>query len=196
MNERPAQLAGPFEPFVSLYAEQGLVVPRLGGIRPEDVPQPYQRLLVHTNAMTPTLEDFFGQPLELRVLASQVDADTVRRQVVLVGARDTYPLELGVIRIDLSCFDAQPRELLRHGRTPLGRLLGDFGIAFVCRPALFFRVEPDAAMRQALGLGPGAPALFGRCNRMHTPDGRVMADVVEVLAPLREAHHGPTLRAV
>ena len=196
MGVLPVRQVEPFEPLVSLYENQGLTLPRLGTLPADEMPQPYRRLLVHAEAMTPTLEEFFGQRLGLRVLDSHVSATTVRRQVVLAGTRDERPVEFGAIRIDLSCFDEQPRELLRQGRVPLGRLLGDVKIAFVCQPLLFFRVGADRIMRWSLGMEAAGQDLYGRCNRILSLDGRVMADVVEILAPVREARHGQTSVAV
>lgn len=186
--------AEPFEPFIAFYREEGVPPPRLGSVSPGDMLEPYRRLLVHERAMTPTLEAFLGQRLTLRVLCSREEGDTLWRQVVLVGAGDGAPVELGAVRIDLACFDTTPRELLREGRTPLGTLLREFKVAYVCRPTAFFSVEADARVLGALELGSGTQPLFGRCNRILTPDGRVMADVVEVLAPVLAARTRRALR--
>ncbi len=191
-----AEDAAAFEPLVPLYEKRGLPMPRIGLIQPEEMPQPYHRLLVHTEAMTPILEDLCGQRLALRVLGSSISASRVSRQVVLTGVRDELPVELGAIHIDLTYFDEQPRELLRQGSVPMGTLLGDFKIDYICRPALFFWVEADGLMRQALGLESGKQLLFGRCNQVLAPDGRVMADVVEVLNPISAVGHAPALRTV
>lgn len=184
-----------FELLGPLYEKRGLPMPRIGVVQPEEMPQPYRRLLVHTEAMTPILERLCGQRLALRVLGSNISATTVSRQVVLTGVRDGLPVELGAIHIDLTYFGEKPRELLRQGSMPMGTLLRHFQIAYICRPALFFRVEADGLMRQALGLDSGTQSLFGRCNQMLAPDRRVMADVVEVLSPIRTVDHTPALRA-
>ncbi|MCY1014853.1 hypothetical protein [Pyxidicoccus sp. MSG2] len=190
-----AERAEPFEPFIAFYREQGLPRPRMERMAPADVPQPYHRLLVHEQAMTPTLEDFCGQRLALRVLSSREEASVLRRQVVLSGARDGHPVELGAIFIELACFDAPARERLREGLTPLGTLLREFDVAFSCQPTAYFRVEADSLVRTALALEAGVPPLFGRCNRILTPGGGVLADVVEVLAPVRAARDAHVLRA-
>jgi chorismate-pyruvate lyase len=182
----PEHQADPLEPLASLYAWQGAPLPRMRPITPEDMPQPYRQLLVHSGAMTPTLERFTGQRLELKVLDSHVSGTTLRRQVVLVGAEDGRAVEFGAIRINLSGFDGEPGTLLRQGSVPMGRLLGDFNIPYSCRPALFLRVEADAVIRKSLGLEGHTVPLFGRCNQILAPDGQTIADVVEVLAELPE----------
>ena len=67
-------------------------------------------------------------------------------------------------------------------RTPLGTILATEDIQHVSRPTAFFRVHSDARMEEALGLYEPWD-LYGRRSVLWTPEGVVLADVVEILPP-------------
>jgi len=151
-------------------------------LEPHQLPEPYQRLLVHRNDMTGTLERYHGQPMALRVLKKRVTADEVARQVELVGQDDGRTAEFGAIRVNLDCFEGEARNQILECRRPLGGILTEFSIEFTSRPSVYFCVRPDAGFRHSLRI-PGAGRLYGRCNQLLTADGAVIADVVEILPP-------------
>ena len=73
MNANSPKAAGPAafavtHPLDEFYARSGLPLPPLEQVDGETVPEPYKTLLVHRNDMTPTLEDFHGRSVHLRVL--------------------------------------------------------------------------------------------------------------------------------
>src|SRR6266851_2067752 len=51
------------------YSRAGLTLPALERLSDDEVPQPYKALLVHSLDMTPTLEKFYRQPIDLTVLS-------------------------------------------------------------------------------------------------------------------------------
>ena len=146
------------------------------------MPEPYRRLLVGFHDMTPTLEAFHGERLNLRVLERQHDGDAYRRLVVLTKEAG-QPVEFGAILIDLSCLTAAAREMVLEGQRPLGSVLALFGIEHASRPHAFIRVTSGPFINGALGL-PGPHDLYGRRNVLSTPDNRTLADIVEILPPL------------
>ncbi len=148
--------------------------------------QPYRSLLDHQSDMTSTLEKFHGEPLVLRVLARRQVGNTLSRRVVLVGEESGKPVEFGAIRIDLESFPATARELIREGRRPLGALLAEFAIPYRSRPKLFLKVKTDQEIEAALEIAAegSPPHLFGRENALLTADGRMLAEVIEILPPL------------
>jgi chorismate-pyruvate lyase len=169
------------EPLALCY--EGRQLPRLTEVPPEQVPAPYQQLLVHGRTMTQVLEGFLGQRLTLRVLSRKRNGSSLWRQVVLAEAEGGRLVEFGAIRIDLSCFDERTRALLLEERVPLGRLLEDSRRPYTSQPERYFCTEADELLRDALGLE-GAQRLFGRWNRLRDAEGWVMAEVVELLPPL------------
>jgi len=151
----------------------------------EELPQPYRQLLAHDRDMTGTLEAFFNQSMDLRVFVKRVEGDRLFRQVALVGREDGEPKEFGAIRIDLSCFEDTARELVAACKVPLGRVLREHGVAYVSNPSAYLRVCPDEMVCDALNTKDGP--LYGRKNELTTPDGRAIAQIIEILPKLETA---------
>src|SRR5687768_804489 len=98
MNDEEVRLLYPLD---MLYLEVGLSLPRVSRVAGEEVPEPYRRLLVHDNDMTPTLEAFHRERIHLRVTRWRIDEDTYARQVVLTLDDSGRPVEFGAIVIYL-----------------------------------------------------------------------------------------------
>ena len=111
------------------YRRAGLELPRLDRLEPEEVPQPYKSLLVHSADMTPTLEAHFGKPLGLTVLSREVQGESYLREVVLTIGREKRPVLYGAIRILLNHLPPRARRRVLEERFPLGHILRTEGIA-------------------------------------------------------------------
>lgn len=158
-----------------------------GDVRPEavealDVPEPYRGLLEHERDMTGTLEEFWGARLTLHPLEVHHVGDLLLRRVVLLA--DERPVEYGAIRIHLNAFTPEAREKIEAGQTPLGAILRTTDMPYRCQPRGYFRVEADPVTRQGLSLGSqGDIVLYGRLAHLTGPEGRTLAQVVEILPP-------------
>lgn len=172
------------------YLRMGLPLPRLCMLRGEAVPSPYRELLVHSNDMTPTLEAFWQQPLELRVLGRLHDGDFYLREVALRLAQGGHAVEYGAIQIYLDHFPRNARRLVLEEKRPLGKILELEAVGHLCWPQGFFRVQSDARMGAALDLK-RPRELYGRRNVLLDGHRRLLAEVVEVLPPV-EDHHSAT----
>ena len=74
----------------------------------EEVPEPFQALLVHDGDMTSTLERFYEERMPLEVLAEENSDGCYYREVILKGKGTGRVAEFGVIEIELDNF---PRAL-------------------------------------------------------------------------------------
>ncbi len=144
------------------------------------IPQPYRDLLVHDRDMTPTLEAFHGEPIQLRVMSRDARFGILFREVVLVTTESAKPVEFGAIRIRLDGFGASAQELIREGLLPLGTVLKRENVPHRSDPQRYLRVEPDQVVTRALELEARGP-LYGRHNLISGEDGRVLAEMVEIL---------------
>lgn len=182
-----ASLIGPLTEF---YDSVDAITPHLDAVEPDMMPQPYRRLLVHNHDMTPTLEAFSGQPIHLKLLARLVDDGVLYREVVLLAGPDEQPMEFGAIKIHLDRFDAAPRKLILEGRRPLGTILNDYEIAHASSPTGYFSIDGDVIGRRAFNFDDDTDAtrLFGRHNVLRDAAGCELAEVVEILPPLEDAH--------
>jgi hypothetical protein len=87
-----------------------------------------------------------------------------------------------VIRICLDKLPAAARQAVLAEERPFGNILETEAIAHLSWPQAFFELEADYHIGQVLGLR--APArLYGRRNVLVDGSRRLLAEVVEVLAP-------------
>jgi chorismate-pyruvate lyase len=169
-------------PLDRCYARLGRQLPPLAEVHPLSLPQPYRRLLVHEDDMTPTLEAFHGGPVQLQVLSRDRSGDEYFREVLLVLEKTGRPVEFGAIKINLDRFDAVARRHILEERQPLGHILETDAVRHLCRPRAFLRLAADHWIAEALQLH-GAHVLYGRSNALRDLEGRALAEVVEILPP-------------
>jgi len=166
------------------YKKRGLPLPGITELEEQATPQPYRKLLAHSLDMTPTLENFYGGPVALQVISREVEPHTYSREVVLTLGADKQPIEYGVIRIRLDRFEARARSRVLAEEAPLGNILQAEGIAHSSSPRAFFKVESDAHINSLLRLnGPCPP--YGRRNVLLDGSHQLLAEVIEILAPVR-----------
>jgi chorismate-pyruvate lyase len=171
------------------YERAGLSSPVLEELDPAAVPQPYQALLVHSSDMTPTLTRYFGQAMKLQVLNREHQDDSYKREITLWLADGSRPVEYGVIRICLDLLPSAARHGVLQEQRPLGEILQQESIPHRSWPNAFFRLKSDAHAGGALG-SPRHGFLYGRRNLLFDDSRRLLADVIEVLAPVSKCEAG------
>ncbi len=183
-HQAPAKLLGRLRTFLELfYSRAGLPLPRFKKVRPEEVPQPYRTLLVHSMDLTPTLEAFHNQTLALNVLTRWRDGNSYMREVVLHLAGTGRTVGYGAIRIMFANLPPAAAAVVLEEHQPFGSILREHGIPHLSWPQAFFRAEPDRHMQRVLGLQESG-ALYGRRNVLLDGSRRLLAEVVELLAPV------------
>jgi len=172
----------------SFYEKLGLSLPRIVCLGPPELPSPCRRLLAHNDDMTPTLERFYEEPLSLQVHGRDRQGATYLREVVLVLAGRRTPVEYGVICIHLEHFPEPVQTLILAEQHPFGHILETEGIPHLGWPQAFFSIEADARMRRLLHFNE-ARLLYGRRNVLLDGRRRLLADVIEILAPVQTGPH-------
>jgi chorismate-pyruvate lyase len=168
---------------LSEFCEQShLPQPHARQLRPDEIPEPYRSLLVHDSDMTPTLEAAYGETVHLRILQYEQRDNVVSRQVVLVTDSEERAVEMGAIKIHLERFPEEAQRLIVGRRIPLGTILRQLAIPHESHPSAYFRVAAQGAIADAMGVN-GGEALYGRRNVLSDPQGRPLAEVVEILPP-------------
>ena len=152
-------------------------------IAADQMPQPYHRLLVHTHHMTVTVEDFYGSPVDVKVLACRRNGDEYARKILLALHEGGRVVQFGMVRIDLGVCPEPVRNAIVEGKTPLGRVLIQHNVLRVVRPVEFFRAAPGPAMCDWFGLARPEPT-YGRLGIIYT-DGKPAIRVAEILTPVR-----------
>jgi chorismate-pyruvate lyase len=133
--------------------------------------------------MTPTLENFHGGRIGLRVLQREQRGDFYYRQVVLYLEGGNKPVEFGANKVSLLLYPPKARQMILEERAPLGRVLSECDIPHTTQAKAFFRVEADVLIADLLGVK--APlVLYGRRATILDSQKRPLSEVVEILPPV------------
>ena len=173
-------------PLNRFYLKEGLPLPRVTQLDPEQIPQPYRGMLDHDRDMTPTLEQFYRETIAISIIHSGRNGNAYTREVVLYTEQTRRPVSYGSIDIHLENVSGGARTDILSGHLPFGSILHKHKIPHVSAPSAFFEIGSDAATQRHFGLKQPA-RLYGRRNRLSTPDGRTLADIVEILAPVEQS---------
>lgn len=176
-----AAIAHPLDRF---YARSGLPLPALRRLAADQVPEPYHSLLVHRRDMTSTLESFHGESVHLHVVGRDRSNGEYFREVVLRLDGNDRPVEFGAIKINLDLFPKAAQAQILKEHLPLGRILKDCVIDYSSQPQAYLRITSDAMMNDLLALRQ-TQALYGRRNTLFDPQGRRLAEIVEILPPIQ-----------
>lgn len=171
-------------PLSRFYAASDLPVPEYERIEGDEMPEPARSLLVHDSDMTPTLESFYGSRMRLKRMELLEEPEAIMRRVVLFDDRGR-PVEFGAIRIELARYPLRAQPMIREGRVPLGAIMKEYRIEHGSKPRGYFKVQSDDMTREALGFE-GDATLYGRRNVIANHAGQPLADVVEILPPMRK----------
>src|SRR5512140_2638580 len=97
--------------------------PAIEPVEAARVPEPYHRLLVHSHHMTVTVEEFYGDAVDVKVLDARHDGDSYARKILLALRGSGKVVQFGIVHIDLSFLARPVRDEIVSQRTPLGRVL-------------------------------------------------------------------------
>jgi chorismate-pyruvate lyase len=167
-------------PLDGLYRYYGYQEPRFEKLPGDKIPQPYRDLLVHLNDMTPTLESFHQDKIWIRPEARYLEDNFYFREVVLYLESNRKPVEYGAIVIHLEHCPEDARDSILEARKPLGTLMSEYSIPHSSHPQGYFRILSDGLISRRLGV-PESTLLYGRRNALQTPDGKTLAEIVEIL---------------
>jgi len=152
----------------------------LSWIAANEVPQPYQKLLVHDHDMTSELAAFHGDSISLKVLHSQLNDPTYLREVTLHATTSGSVVEYGLIEIFLNAFPPDLRDRILAGGTPLGAILTSSHVTFRSEPQGYFSV-PSQNLESIFPPSSSGKILFGRYNHLIGENGKVFARILEIL---------------
>lgn len=179
MTSAPPSVLSPLDDF---HRRHGRPLPAFEIVAPEAMPEPDRSLLVHDRDMTRTLERHHGDTIHLRVLSRFHEGNLYGRESILQLDGSGRPVEFGAIRIHLDLFPEESRRLILEERRPLGGILNDSGIRYTSRPTAFLRIQSTPFFEQELGTRGDVP-LHGRQNALRDAEGRVLAEIIEILPP-------------
>ena len=166
-------------PLDAVYTRAGIEPPNARAVAPDEIPLPYQSLLVHESDMTITLERHFGGRIVLRPLGVFTRGRSYFRRVLLVQEEAGQPVEMGAIRMDLDAFNATLRRRILQNEIPLGRILRDGHFDYRSVPKAFLAITPNPEMMGVFWMREPR-LLYGRRTEI-IRKGKKIGDIVEVL---------------
>lgn len=153
-------------------------------IDPSSIPSPFTKLLIHHDHMTTRLADYYGRPVELRVLDHQLIDEIYRRKILLVVAGTEQVVELGVVRIDLGATPTSVREAILERRRPLGDILIQHDVLRHIEPHWYLKVSGGCPLLEDVLRHAGGQrtrdATFGRIGLIYC-NGEPAIELLEII---------------
>ena len=147
------------------------------------MPPPYDQLLVHRHHMTVTVEDFYGDRVNVRILDLNLTDEWYARKILLTTQSDGAIVQFGIARIRLKYCSALVRHAILEGQTPLGRILIEHNVLRRIEPIAFLKVQPGVATETWFGSEAGRHVTYGRLGVIYC-DEQPAIDVLEIVAPV------------
>lgn len=149
----------------------------------DEVPSPFDGLLVHHEHMTTSLQRYHGVPVELEVLDELTNGDVYHRKILLTAQGTDHVVEVGVARINLGCTTDDVRAEIRKRETPLGDILIRHNVMRRIEPKWFFRFERPGPLLAAFDRPIEGP-VYGRVGIIYF-DEEPAIELLEVVTPDR-----------
>jgi chorismate-pyruvate lyase len=147
-----------------------------------DMPEEYQRLLVHQEHMTVAVEAYHESLVSVDVLGTHITPTHYARQIVLRRQTDRSVVQYGIMRINLTQLSSEVRREIETQRRPLGRILVRHNVLRTIHVSGLWRIEPSTELCQYLELG-GPRTTYGRTAGI-VLDGTPAVEVLEIVTPV------------
>lgn len=149
------------------------------------LPPTFRTLLDHREHMTTTLETFYGEPVDLRVLQCHHDGNKYHRQILLTLRETGTVVEFGIARLDFAYIPPAAREEILAQEAPLGDILIRHEILRDIEPKWFFLVDGCCPWRRYFDNRADKPA-YGRLGVICCYGGPAI-EMLEVVSPNLES---------
>lgn len=147
-----------------------------------DLSRDYRMLLAHDSHMTVTVERFHNEPVDVRVLETQISGDHYARKILLARQSDGVVVQFGIMRLDFSAVGPEVRREVESRQTPLGRILIEHNVLREVHLRKVWRVAPGDELRGLLAMQPGAHT-YGRTAIIHC-NGEPAVELLEIVSPV------------
>jgi hypothetical protein len=179
---RSVPSVGPHLPALFALFRPGDDLPDYEIVPADEVPPPYDELLVHEHHMTVTVEKFYGSLVDVRVLDRKKTGDYYARKILLALQSTGQIVQFGIVRVNFRYCSPEVQAEIESERTPIGRVLIQHNVLRRIEPTAYFRVIPGAPMMGWFGLDRPRPT-YGRLGYIHC-DGKPCVELLEVMAPV------------
>lgn len=148
----------------------------------DDVPQPYQQLLVHNQHMTVTVEKFYCCSVNVQVLETKREGNFYARRILLARQSDGKIVQFGIVRLNFDFLDPVVRQEIESQQTPLGRVLIQHKVLREIELLRLWQVTPGTDLCRLFGTAT-PQTTYGRTAIIHC-NGEPAVELLEVVAPV------------
>ena len=148
-------------------------------IPPEQLEDPWDRLLAHTDHMTVTLEKWHNCPVEVQVLDKRITESHYARKIVLRRQSDRKVVQFGIVRLGKSSLPPDVMRQIESESIPLGRLLIDNNVLRKVKLMSLWQITPGPALRDGFE-DPDLITCFGRTALIYA-NGLPAVELLEIV---------------
>ncbi|HZZ30098.1 MAG TPA: hypothetical protein VFE46_19025 [Pirellulales bacterium] len=167
---------------VELFYDSPVALGKLEETAAAEVPPPYHQLLVHNHHMTVTVEEFYGSPVDVKVLERKRSGTIYARRILLARQTDGRIVQFGIVRLNFEFLSPEVRQEIESQQTPLGRILVRHNVLREIELVRLWRVQPGSDLCRLLAIGP-EQFTYGRTAIIHC-NGEPAVELLEILAPV------------
>jgi hypothetical protein len=122
-------------------------VPSYRYVAPDEVPEPFQQLLVHDRHMTMAMETYHHCNITVKVLQRKRNENWYSRQILLLPFGTDKVVQGGLVRIHLPMLDPAVQTAILREDTPLGHVLIDHDVLRHIDIKHYLKFEPGPALK-------------------------------------------------
>ncbi len=146
------------------------------------MPGGYRTLLDHEKHMTVTVEAFYDDLVDVKVLAVESDENYYARKILLTKKSDGKVVQFGVVRLNRNLIPPAALAEIESQRTPLGRVLIEQNVMREVKLDALWHVTPDTELKELFG---SDLPTYGRSARLHV-NSESAVELLEIVAPIVE----------
>jgi chorismate-pyruvate lyase len=181
VTDTPAVLPDLYTLVSLFYTDPGQLC-RFEAASDDELSGEYATLLAHENHMTVTVEQFFGSPVDVKVLDTNITATHYARKILLARQSDRQIVQFGIMRLKLSCLSAPVRKEVESQRTPLGRILIQNNVLREVHLVKLWKVQLGPDLASYFGVAEGT-VTYGR-TAMIDCNGEPGVELLEIVRPV------------
>jgi chorismate-pyruvate lyase len=151
-------------------------------VTPEEMPDPYRRLLAHDAHMTVTVEEFHRDSVDVRVLDKVTTPRHYARKILLTRHGDGRVVQYGIMRVHWAWLSDEVRTEIEREETPLGRILINHDVMRRIWLSALWRVAPAAELQRLMMLD-GPRTTYGRTAIIEC-DHEPAIELLEIVTPV------------
>ncbi|MEK6247376.1 MAG: hypothetical protein N2C12_04305 [Planctomycetales bacterium] len=165
----------------SLFYADPSALGTLSSVPPDQVPEPYRRLLVHQEHMTVAMEACHESLVDVEVLDTNITATHYARKILLRKQTDSSVVQFGIMRVDLTLLSEDVRAEIEKQQRPLGRILVRNNVLRTVHLSQLWKVTPGTDLQKLFNIE--ANEIFGRTAAIDLEE-KPAVEVLEIVAPL------------